>query len=153
MANFATSREFFNAIITGVTITEDMVEYAKSAIEKMDTKNEHKRLTKSPVQLANDTIKTQILEFMGENGKVSAKMLADNFSLSTQKISALMKQMVDDGRITVVKDKFEGSSSKVNVYSLVEVPTEDVDDNDDYDNGGDDNDGYDNGDDDNVDSE
>lgn len=139
MVNFATSREFFNAIINGVTITEDMVEFAKTAIEKMDTKNEKKRLTKSPVQLANDDIKTQILEFMGENGKVSAKMLADNFSLSTQKISALMKQMVDDGRITVVKEKFEGSSSKVNVYSLVEVPTEDVDDNDNYDNGGDDN--------------
>ena len=120
MANFATSREFFNAVITGNTITPEMVEFAKTAISKMDTKNANKRSTKSPTQVANDDLKNQILEFMGENGKQSAKTVADNFSLSTQKVTALFKQLVDDGKVTVSKEKFANSSTKVNVYSLVE---------------------------------
>jgi predicted HTH transcriptional regulator len=119
MANFNTSRDFFTAIINGTAITTEMVEYAKSAIEKMDTKNEKKRATLSKLQVANEGIKSDILAFMGENGSQSAKSLADNFGVSTQKITALMNQLVKSGNVTVVKDKFEGSSTKVNVYSLV----------------------------------
>ena len=122
MANtFKTAREFYNAIVNGSAITPDMVDFAKSAIEKMDNKNAHRRSTLSKAQVANEGIKTDIIEYMTENGKQSAKSLADYFEVSTQKISALMKQMVDTGKISVSKDKFAGSSTKVNVYSLVEV--------------------------------
>ena len=121
MANFKTAREFYNAIVNGSAITPDMVDFAKSAIEKMDTKNANRRSTLSKAQVANEGIKTDIIAYMTENGKQSAKSLADYFEVSTQKISALMKQMVDSGTVTVVKDKFAGSSTKVNVYSLVEV--------------------------------
>lgn len=121
MANFKTAREFYNAIINGTDITTDMVDFAKSAIEKMDTKNANRRTTLSKAQIANEDIKADILTYMGENGNQSAKSLADYFKVSTQKISALMKQLVDNGNVTVTKDKFAGSSTKVNVYSLVEV--------------------------------
>ena len=122
MANtFKTAREFYNAIINGTDITTDMVDFAKSAIEKMDTKNANRRSTMSKSQIANEDIKTDILTYMAENGNQSAKSLADYFEVSTQKISALMKQMVDTGKVSVSKDKFAGSSTKVNVYSLVEV--------------------------------
>ena len=121
MANtFKTAREFYNAIVNGTDITTDMVDFAKSAIEKMDTKNANRRSTLSKSQVANEDMKSDILAYMGENGKQSAKSLADAFGVSTQKISALMGQMVKSGDITVTKDKFEGSSSKVNVYSLIE---------------------------------
>ena len=120
MANFKTAREFYNAIINGTDITTDMVDFAKSAIDKMDTKNANRRSTLSKAQVANEDMKSDILAYMGENGKQSAKSLADAFGVSTQKVSALMGQLVKSGDITVIKDKFEGSSSKVNVYSLVE---------------------------------
>ncbi len=121
MANFKTAREFYNAIVNGSAITPDMVDFAKSAIEKMDNKNAHRRSTPSKAQVANEEIKTDIITYMTENGRQSAKSLADYFDVSTQKISALMKQMVDSGTVTVIKDKFAGSSTKVNVYSLAEV--------------------------------
>ncbi len=120
MANFNTSRDFFTAIINGTAITTEMVEYATAAIAKMDAKNANKRSTLSATQIANSDLKSKILDFMIENGSQSAKSLADNFSTSTQKISALMKQLVDTGNVTVTKAKFEGSSTKVNVYSIVE---------------------------------
>ena len=121
MANtFKTARDFYNAIINGTDITTDMVDFAKSAIEKMDVKNANRRSTLSKAQVANEGIKSDILTYMAENGNQSAKSLADYFEVSTQKISALMKQLVDNGNVTVTKDKFAGSSTEVNVYSLVE---------------------------------
>ena len=120
MATFKTARDFFTAVSTGSVITPDMVEYAKAAIVKMDTKNANRRSTLSKAQVANEDMKSDILAYMDENGKQSAKSLADAFGVSTQKISALMGQLVTNGKVTVIKDKFEGSSSKVNVYSLVE---------------------------------
>ena len=120
MATFKTAREFYTAIVNGTNITTDMVDFAKSAINKMDTKNANRRSTLSKAQVANEGIKDEILAYMSENGKQSAKSLADSFGVSTQKISALMGQLVTNGKVAVVKDKFEGSSSKVNVYSLIE---------------------------------
>jgi predicted HTH transcriptional regulator len=120
MATFKTNREFFNAIVNGTEITTDMVDFAKSAIEKMDSKNKNRRETMTKEQEANEVMKSDILTYMKENGRQSAKSLADYFEVSTQKISALMKQLADNGKITTVRDKFEGSSSRVNVYSLVE---------------------------------
>lgn len=120
MATFKTNREFFNAVVNGTEITADMVDFAKSAIEKMDSKNKNRRETMTKGQEANEVMKSDILTYMEESGRQSAKSLADYFEVSTQKISALMKQMVDTGKVSVSKDKFAGSSTKVNIYSLVE---------------------------------
>lgn len=92
MANvtFKTSREFYNAIATGETITEAMQEYAKAAIKSMDDKNKARRENQSPNQKANAELVANIVAFMEQGKTYTAKELAKAFDVSTQKIGGVL---------------------------------------------------------------
>ena len=118
-----TNRDFFKAVINA-NINDDLTAFAQSAIEKLDKKNSDRKTKLSPNQKANEDIKTEILNLLA-TAPQSAKTIVDNIGYNTQKISALVKQLVDNGLVKVDKAKFAGSTTKVNVYSLVESGDED----------------------------
>lgn len=109
--------------------TTELADFAKSAIEKLDKKNNDRKTKLSPNQKANEDIKKSILDLLAVAPQ-SAKTIVDNIGYNTQKISALVKQLVDGGLVKVEKAKFAGSTSKVNVYSLVENDVDVLDDED-----------------------
>lgn len=121
-----TNRDFFKAVINA-NINDDLTAFAKSAIEKLDKKNNDRKTKLSPNQKANEDIKTEILNLLA-TAPQSAKTIVDNIGYNTQKISALVKQLVDNGLVKVDKAKFAGSTTKVNVYSLVENDVEGTED-------------------------
>ena len=92
MANvtFKTSREFYNAIATGGDITEAMQDYAKKAIQTMDEKNKARRENQSPNQKANAELGAKFIEFMQAGEIYTAKQIADEFKISTQKAGAIL---------------------------------------------------------------
>lgn len=139
-----TNREFFNALVNGTLITKEknekgeMIEnersifdengfnlsdeikaFASECITKLDNKNKKRSKNLTTKQKDNISIKDNILSLMTDNEKRSAKMIADEYNISTQKASALLKQLVDNNKLTVTVEKFNGSSSKVNVYKLI----------------------------------
>ena len=99
--------------------TVELANFAQSAIEKLDKKNRDRKTKLSPNQKANEDIKTEILNLLA-TAPQSAKTIVDNIGYNTQKISALVKQLVDNGLVKVDKAKFAGSTTKVNVYALIE---------------------------------
>lgn len=121
-----TNRDFYTAVINA-NINDDLTTFAKSAIEKLDKKNSDRKTKLSPNQKANEDIKTEILNLLA-TAPQSAKTIVDNIGYNTQKISALVKQLVDNGLVKVDKAKFAGSTTKVNVYSLVENEVEGTED-------------------------
>jgi predicted transcriptional regulator len=121
-----TNRDFYTAVINA-NINDDLTAFAQSAIEKLDIKNDKRKNTLSPNQKANEEIKTEILNLLA-TAPQSAKTIVDNIGYNTQKISALVKQLVDNGLVKVDKAKFAGSTTKVNVYSLVENDVEETED-------------------------
>lgn len=110
----------------GFELTEEVKEFAANLIKKLDDKNNKRSSTKSAKQTDNDNIKNAIIERMESGEKFSAKTACDTIDgiTSTQHATALFKQLVDNGLVKVSKEKFEGSSTKVNVYSLVETETD-----------------------------
>ncbi len=110
-----TSRKFFESVIEG-TITNEMVEFAKGEIEKLDNKNERKRESSknnpTPYQQATEELKSNIKSSMESNKTYSANELAAMFSTTTQKISPIMKSLVDEGFVTVSELKFERHKAK-----------------------------------------
>ena len=119
-----TNREFYQNVIAA-NISDEMSDYAQSLIDKLDRKNENRKNSTSPKQKANADLKTEIYNFIAENPDraVTAKELADKYStpenpITTQKISALMKQMTDTGIITVFKAK-DTKKNVVNWYQVV----------------------------------
>ena len=120
MANM-TEREFLTNIING-TLTDAVKEYATNGIAKLDAKNDKRKNTKSKEQIANDAVKEQIVAYLA-NGSAVAASVATALSITTQKASALCRQLVDDGKVSV-KDIKVKNKGTVKEYSLVAVEAE-----------------------------
>jgi hypothetical protein len=110
-----TQREMFNEIIALAEANEreDIVEFAKGRIAMLD-----KKKSGSPkVNEENEVIKATILKVMadGEPATVSAIMKRDESLavLSNQKISAMLRQLIDAGKVDKAKDK------KATVFTLI----------------------------------
>ena len=130
MANTTmTSREFFNAVIEG-KITDEIKDFAKSQIEKLDSKNAKRKTTDSKTQKENKAIKETLLATM-EKDKVYTASEISGMEIegitSTQKASALLRQMTETGELTVTDIKIKGKG-KVKGYSLVS-PAQEISDN------------------------
>lgn len=114
-----TNREFYTAIVNG-TINEDVIAHASSAIEKLDERNAKRASKPSKRSLENIPIRAHIAGFLEENeGSHVASEIASALNLSTQKVSALCRQMVSDGVLAVEDVKVKGKGMQKS-YSLAE---------------------------------
>lgn len=115
-----TSREFYTAIIEG-NVTDKVIEYAKEQLTKLDEKNEKRRNKLSKNQQNNEDIKTALLAAL-ENDKVYLASevvgLVDGIT-STQKASALLRQLVESGNLTCEEVKITGKG-KVKGYKIIQ---------------------------------
>jgi hypothetical protein len=109
-----TKREMFNAIkaVEGVASNEEMVAFIDHEIELLSRKRSSSKPTKTQEQ--NVEIKNTIVQILtnSENPMTATEILNvfkveyPQFGVeSNQKVSALVKQLVDDGAIVKVVDK------------------------------------------------
>lgn len=107
-----TRREMFEAIVNG-NITEEVVAMAQNEIVKMDERNAKRKNTPSKTALANEPIKAQIKSILTDEPHTASE-IANTVGISTQKASALLRQ-IDGLTVTEVKVKGKG---KVKGYAL-----------------------------------
>lgn len=100
-----TNREFFESVING-TITEEAVEKAKSLLEALDKRNAKRAERPSKTAIANEPIKAEIAKVLTTE-PMTASTIAKLVEISTQKASALLRQM--DVNVTDVKVKGKGT--------------------------------------------
>ena len=99
-----TKKEMFAQMREVVADYPDMVKFIDHEIELLNKKSGSKKPTAT--QIANEGLKDTILSVLTAEGMTASEVLAssDEFAgLSNQKISALLKQLCDDGK--VIKDK------------------------------------------------
>lgn len=118
-----TSREFFTAIVADETISADLRDYATEQIAKLDAKNAKRSSKPSKTQVANEPIKTAIIEYLSANGQSVSSEIATALSteespVTTQKASALCRQLVADGLLSVADVKIP-KKGVVKAYSVV----------------------------------
>lgn len=122
---FKTEREFLTAIVKGDFGTE-FTDFAKARIAALDKKNAQRKVSKSALahKAENDGFKSAILAALADGTTKKASDLATALNVSTQKISALAKQLADSGAITVSDVKVKGKGT-VKGYTLVTAEDED----------------------------
>ena len=105
-----TNREFFKAVINSVE-NEELKAFAQAEIDKLDKKNEKRKNTQTKTQKDNEGIKNSIVALLEEKGSMVASVIATELNISTQKASALCKQLVEEKELTVadVKVKNKGT--------------------------------------------
>lgn len=116
MANKITKKEMFTMIKAQVKDNAEMVAFIDHEIELLDKKASNKKATKT--QEANIGIKSTILAVL-EGGKSMTVTEMQGAStelgeLSNQKVSALVRQLVEVGKVVKTIDK------KVSRFSLAD---------------------------------
>ncbi|MDT3386406.1 MAG: hypothetical protein LIR46_01355 [Bacteroidota bacterium] len=109
-----TKREMFAAIRERVADNAEMVEFIDHEVELLSRKRSSAKPTKT--QIANAGIKEQILTVLSADGMTATEVLhaLGNDEFKVQKISALLRQLVLEGK--VVKDIV----GKVSYFTLAE---------------------------------
>ena len=99
-----TKREFMNKIINE-EINEEIKAFAENEIQKLDAANARKSVRKTQTQIENEPIKKAICELLANGEKKVASVIAEEMNLSVQKVSALCRRLVDEGRLQVEEVK------------------------------------------------
>lgn len=113
-----TNREFFTAVING-TFNEEVIAHAQDAIEKLDARNAKRSSTPSKTQRENEPIKQAIVDFVRAGKSVTISEIAQGLEISSQKSSALCRQLVASGILAVADTKIKGRGT-VKVYSIAQ---------------------------------
>lgn len=106
-----TKREFMEMVIAE-TKNEELKVFAEKEIEKMDKANLKRSEKRAERKAENEPIKEKIFEVLNSEDVTLASEVAEKVEISTQKASALLRQMVEDGKITVEDVKVKGKGTK-----------------------------------------
>jgi hypothetical protein len=103
-----TKKEYFGVLLEMVNGNEDLTNFINHEIELLDRKASKSGQTKT--QKENETIMERIVEVLGEIGKpVTITELqsanAEMGEFSNQKLSALLKKLVDSNQVVKTVDK------------------------------------------------
>lgn len=130
-----TAREFYTAVIALADVPADLADYATKAIAALDDKNAKRKVSKAAMahKAENDNIKAAMLEKLTADTPTIAADLAAALGISTQKVSALARQLAEDGTITIL-DGVKSAKGKVKGYVLA-ANGEDTEDGEDTENG------------------
>ena len=129
MANTTMTQRTFLEMVVNANISDEMTAYAMERIKHLDDVNEHRKAKGSKTQRANVEVKKAILASLEENTVYTASQVAEmgiEGITSTQKASALLRQMTETGELTVTDIKIKGKG-KVKGYSLVS-PVQEISD-------------------------
>lgn len=122
MANTTMTQRMFLEMVVNANISDEMTAYAMERIKHLDDVNEHRKAKGSKTQRANAEVKKAILSSLEENTVYTASQVAEmgiEGITSTQKASALLRQLVETGALTSEEVKVTGKG-KVKGYKLAE---------------------------------
>ena len=114
-----TNREFLNAIANLETASTEIREYAEAKLAKMDATNEARKNKPSKKSEENAPIMNQIATEILTVEAQTASAIAETAGISVQKASALLRQLVADGKATVTEVKIPKKGVQ-KAYSIAE---------------------------------
>ena len=115
-----TSRTFYMNVINA-NISAEMTAFAESALEKLNKRNNSRKEKGTKTQHENTAIKSAIIDAMDRGTTYTASEIASlgvDGITSTQKASALMRQLVESGEVSETTVKIRGKG-KVKGYTLM----------------------------------
>jgi ribosomal protein S19E (S16A) len=121
-----TISEFMTAVIAVEGMPADLCEFAESEIAKLDARNAKRAEKPSKTALANEPIKVELFELLEEMGGVhTASAVVEKLEgkYSVQKVSSLLRQLANEGKLNVVEVKVKGKG-KQKGYTIAETESE-----------------------------
>ena len=111
-----TKADYFKQIMANYPLTEDEKGFCEHELELLAKKNSAEKKP-TAVQVANDGIKDAIYEGMTESTLYTITDLIKNVDacaeLTNQRVSALVRQMIADGKVERIEEKRKAYFRKV----------------------------------------
>lgn len=120
-----TQREFITRAIKA-NIDEEMNAKGAELLAGLDKRNAQKSATMTKTQKENEVLKANMLEKLEKGKGYLAAEIGSAMGFSTSKASALAKQLVDEGKATVVDVKVKNKGTQKQ-YTLLAVEVADTD--------------------------
>lgn len=99
-----TKKQYFGVLLELVKGNEDLENFINHEIELLEKKSTSGTKTKNQVE--NESIKEEIVNALVELGRaVTVSELMTKVAYSNQKLSALLKQLVEDNKVERIEDK------------------------------------------------
>ena len=98
------------SIVNG-TINDEVMEKAAERLEKLDAENEKRKNRVSKKALENEPVKEAIVAILTDEPK-TATVIGKEIEISTQKASALLRQLVEDGKVEKTDVKVKGKGTQ-----------------------------------------
>ena len=99
-----TKKQYFGVLLELVKGNEDLENFINHEIELLEKKSTSGTKTKNQVE--NESIKVEILNALQEFGKgVTVTEIMGKVAYSNQKLSALLKQLVEENKVERVEEK------------------------------------------------
>jgi predicted Rossmann fold nucleotide-binding protein DprA/Smf involved in DNA uptake len=115
-----TNREFLTAIANAENISEELKAEATARIEKLDATNEARKNKPSKKATENAPIMEQIVNEILTSEAQTAAAIAEAAGISVQKASALLRQLVVDGKATATEVKIPKKGTQ-KAYAAVDA--------------------------------
>ena len=117
-----TMRQYHEAVISG-NITDDIIAKARAEIAKLDATNAKRAEKAAEKAKENEPIKAIIFSYLVENGTKTTAEIAAGISTpedeyTVPKVSAMLRQMVEAGRLTASEVKVP-KKGKQRAYTAV----------------------------------
>lgn len=107
----------FLTAVAEANISEDMTNFAKAEIAKIEAKNAKRRATPSKASKANAEILETIISGMSDDKAMTASEIAKANGITPQKASAILAAGVKSGRL-VETEPIKVKSGKVKGYAI-----------------------------------
>ena len=115
-----TNREFFTAIAAMENLNEELIQHAEAELEKLNKRNAARVAKPTKAQKENEPIKEEIVKFLTEKGGFhTASEVMEACEISVQKASALCRQLVEEGVLTVQEIKVP-KKGKQKAYAIAD---------------------------------
>lgn len=121
-----TIREFMTAVIAVDGMPADLCQFAESEIAKLDARNAKRAEKPSKTALANEPIKAELFDLLKEMGGIhtaSAVVGKLDGKYSVQKVSSLLRQLANEGKLSVFEVKVKGKGVQ-KAYTIAESESE-----------------------------
>lgn len=120
-----TQREFITKAIEA-NISEEMNVKGAELLAGLDKRNAQKASTQTKTQKENEVLKANMLEKLEKGKGYLAAEIGGVMGFSTSKASALAKQLVDEGKMSVADVKVKNKGTQKS-YTLLAVEVADTD--------------------------
>jgi len=121
-----TNREFLTAV-ANANISEEITTKANEELGKMDAINAKRKTVQSKTAKENEPIKKAIMEFLASVEGATAPVIGEKVGITTQKASALARQLADAGAVVAYDVKVPKKGTlKAYKVATEKVATEEV---------------------------